>query len=61
MGYAIVSGNNPSSVALQQNNALVFIEMLKYMPKFYSTSQNAKTKQECWQIKNITVSMIDRT
>ena len=29
MGYTIVSGNKPSSIALHQNNAiLVFIEMI---------------------------------
>ena len=42
MGYTIVSGNRPSSVALHKNLAIVFIEMFKQMPKFYSKSRNAK-------------------
>ena len=38
MGYTIVSGNRPSSVALHvhHNHAIVFIEILKQMQKFYS-------------------------
>ena len=44
MGYTIVSDNKPSSVALLQNNAIVFIEMLKQIPWFYSKSQNAKNQ-----------------
>ena len=38
MGYTIVSGNTPSSVALYQIHAIVFIEM------FYSKSQIAKNQ-----------------
>ena len=33
-----------SPVALHQKHAIVFIEMLKQMPKFYSKSQNAKNQ-----------------
>ena len=44
MGYTIVVGNKPSSVALHQTHAIVFIEMLLQMPKFYSKSQNSKNQ-----------------
>ena len=36
------NGSKPSQVALHQNHAKLFIEILKQMPKFYSKSHNAK-------------------
>ena len=44
MGYTIVSGDKPSAVALHQNHAVVFIEMLYQMTKFYSKSQKANNQ-----------------
>ena len=47
MGYTIVSGNKPSSVALHQNHAKVFIEILliKYLI-FVLNLNMPKTKWE---------------
>ena len=42
MGYTSVSDNKPSSVALHQNHAIVFIEKLNKMPNICSKSQYAK-------------------
>ena len=42
--YIIVSGNKTSSVDLHQNHAMIFIEMLKQMQKFYFKPQNAKNQ-----------------
>ena len=45
MGYTIVSGNKPSSVALHQNHAIVFIEMLLIKCQIFFLNLNMpKTK-----------------
>ena len=44
MGYTLVSGNKPSSVALHHNHVILFIEMLKQMPTFYYKYQIPKIK-----------------
>ena len=53
MGYTIVSGNKPSPVALHQNHPILFIEMLKEMPKFYSKSQNEKSTLLCDLVRHL--------
>ena len=50
--------NTPSSVVPHQHHAIVFIEMLKQMPKFYSKSQNAKNPVGWWSKFFVTVDTI---
>ena len=53
MGYTLVSGNKPSSVALHQNHIIVFIEMLNKMPNICSKFQYAKNQVGwCWKALN---------
>ena len=59
MGYTIVSGNTPSSVALYQNHGIVFIEILKSNAKYLFKSSYGKNQlsETVLKIPQLTISL----